>query len=293
METTFDFNLILIPLLFAMGGLAALSGVLLVIRAILFFRARINRSLNMDLETIQVSKPADRKGESLRPDEWKEEIGAMEQLLVSLQSFRGMKHRFNPLSDIKRFFYGPPAIVFEVANPEGDEEMTFFLSVPRKFREGIEKQVHSFFPNAFVEKVKDYTIFSPKSFSSVSTLSLAKSPALPIRTYESLDVDPLNEISNSLSKLSKEGEGAAVQIILSPAGTSWRLEGRRIAHEMQQGKRLADVYHESPFLHFLGSAFVSLFHAATYTDKPGEKPADKPLVQLTPEEQDLVKAIER
>ncbi|MFZ1735711.1 MAG: type IV secretion system DNA-binding domain-containing protein [Candidatus Moraniibacteriota bacterium] len=293
METTFDFNLILIPLLFAIGGLAALSGVLLVIRTLLFFRARINRSLNMDLETIQVSKPADRKGESSRPDEWKEEIGAMEQLLVSLQSFRGMKHGFNPLSDIKRFFYGPPAIVFEVANPEGDEEMTFFLSVPRKFREGIEKQVHSFFPNAFVEKVKDYTIFSPKSFSSVSTLSLSKSSALPIRTYESLDVDPLNEISNSLSKLSKEGEGAAVQVILSPAGTSWRSEGRRIAHEMQQGKRLADVYHESPFLHFLGSAFTSLFHSATHADKLGEKPADKPLVQLTPEEQDLVKAIER
>ena len=134
METTFDFNLVLIPLLFVVGGLAALSGALLLARMFLFFRSRINRSLNMDLETIQVSKPTEKKGESSRPDEWKEEIGAMEQLLVSLQSFRGMKHGFDIFSGIKRFFYGPPAIVFEVANPEGDEEMTFFLSVPRKFR---------------------------------------------------------------------------------------------------------------------------------------------------------------
>ncbi len=291
METTFDFNVILIPALFALGGLATVSGGLLLVRVFVFFRSRINRSLNMDLETVQVSKPVEKKGEAPRPDQWKEEIGAMEQLLVSLQSFRGTKS--DPLSSVKRFFYGPPAIVFEVANPAGEEEMTFFLSVPRKFRESVEKQVHSFFPNAFVEKVKDYTIFAPKSFSAVSTLSISKSHALPVRTYESLDVDPLNEISNSLSKLAKEGEGAALQVVLSPAGTLWRGEGRRIAHEMQQGKRLKDVYHESPVLHFFGSAFLSIFRTATSSEKPGERVEDKKLVQLTPEEQELVKAIER
>ncbi len=291
-QETFDLNIILIPALFALGFLAAFSGGLLVVKMFLFFRARINRSLNMDLETVQVSKPVEKKGEVPRPDQWKEEIGAMEQLLVSLQSFRGTKS--DPFSAVKYFFYGPPSIVFEVANPEGEEEMTFFLSVPRKFRESIEKQVHSFFPNAFVEKVKDYTIFAPKSFSAVSTLSLSKSHALPIRTYEALDVDPLNEISNSLSKLAKEGEGAALQIVLSPAGTSWRGEGRRIAHEMQQGKRLKDVYHESPILHFFGSAFLSLFRTATSSHKPGELVSeDKKIIQLTPEEQELVKAIER
>lgn len=291
MDSTFDLNLIFIPALFVLGGLVVLSGGIFFLRIFLFFRSRINRSLNMDLETVQVSKSAEKKGESPQPDRWKEEIGAMEQLLVSLQSFRGNKN--DVLSGVKRFFYGPPAIVFEIANPEGEEEMTFYLSVSRKFREGIEKQVHSFFPTASVEKVKDYTIFAPKSFSAVSTLSLSKSHALPVRTYELLDVDPLNEISNSLSKLSKEGEGAALQIVLSPAGGSWRAEGRRIAHEMQQGKRLKDVYHESPILHFIGSAFLSIFQTAT-SQKPGETtPGDKKIVQLTPEEQELVKAIER
>lgn len=292
MESAFDLNLILIPALFAFGTVAAISGLLLGVRVFLFFRSRINRSLNMDLETVQVSKPVERKGEAPRPDQWKEEIGAMEQLLVSLQSFRGTKSDL--FSSIKRFFYGPPAIVFEIANPEGEEEMTFYLSVPRKFRESIEKQVHSFFPTAFIEKVKDYTVFAPKSFSAVSILSLSKSPALPIRTYESLDVDPLNEISNSLSKLAKEGEGAALQIVLSPAGTSWRSEGRRIAHEMQQGKRLKDVYHESSILHFFGSTALSAFRTATSSGKPGDIVLeDKKIIQLTPEEQELVKSIER
>lgn len=291
MDSTFDLNIILVPTLFVLGGLSVLLGGLLGVKMFVFFRARINRSLNMDLETIQVSKPMERKGEVSRPDQWKEEVGAMEQLLVSLQSFRGMKN--DPFLFFKHFFFGPPSIVFEVANPEGDEEMTFFLSVPRTFREHIEKQVHSFFPAAFVEKVKDYTIFSSKSFSSISTLSLSRGSALPVRTYRSLDVDPLNEISNSLSKIAKEGEGAALQVVLSPAGTAWRSEGRRIAHEMQQGKRLKDVYQDSPVLHFFGSIFVSLFRTATSADKPGEIPEDKKIVQLTPEEQELIKSIER
>ena len=116
MESTLDLNIVLLPALFAFGGLAALSGGLLLVKMFVFFRARINRSLNADLETVQVSKPTERKGEAPRLDQWKEEIGAMEQLLVSLQSFRGNRDSLDILSGIKRFFYGPPSIVFEAVS---------------------------------------------------------------------------------------------------------------------------------------------------------------------------------
>ena len=62
---------------------------------------------------------------------------------------------------------------------------------------------------------------------------------------------------------------------------------------MQQGKRLSDVHHESPFLHFLGSALAFFFHAATRPDKAKENANEKPAIQLTPEEQELVKSVER
>lgn len=292
MQETFDWNILFIPLLFVTGGFMMASGILLLIRLFLFFRSRINRSLNMNLEVVQVVKKSDREKDSNRPDLWKEEIGAMEQLLVSLQSFRGAEHSFDVFSAIRRAFYGSPTVVLELANPAGDEEIMFYLAVPKMFREAIEKQVHSFFPDAFIERVPDYTIFSPGSFSAMSAVSLAEKPELPIRTYEMLDVDPINEVSNALSKLASDGEGAALQIVLSPAGESWRTAGRRIAREMQQGKRLEDVYHRSPILHFIGSALFSvtqaLFHRSETVEKLNEK-----IVQLTPDEQELVKAIER
>lgn len=292
MQETFDWNILLIPLLFVTGGFMVASGILLLIRLFLFFRSRINRSLNMNLEVVQVQKKHEREKDPSRPDLWKEEIGAMEQLLVSLQGFRGTSHSFDMLATIRRVFYGPPTVVLELANPAGDEEIMFYLAVPKMFREAIEKQVHSFFPDAFIERVPDYTIFSPGSFSALSSVSIAEKPELPIRTYEMLDVDPINEVSNALSKLASDGEGAALQIVLSPAGNSWRTAGRRIAREMQQGKRLEDVYQRSPILHFIGSMLFSIvqafFHRGETTEKPGEK-----IVQLTPDEQELVKSIER
>ncbi len=43
--------------------------------------------------------------------------------------------------------------VFEIANPADSEEIFFNLIVPRRHREMVEKQVHSFFPEASIEDV--------------------------------------------------------------------------------------------------------------------------------------------
>ncbi|KKQ13026.1 MAG: hypothetical protein US25_C0043G0002 [Candidatus Moranbacteria bacterium GW2011_GWE1_36_7] len=160
------------------------------------------------------------------------------------------------------------------------------MAVPKKFRDSIEKQVHAYFPHANVEKISDYTIFAPGSFTTAATLGLKHSHALPILTYENIDIDPLNEISNALSKLQTEGEGAVIQIVLRPAGKQWRKLGRKIAHKMQQGKQLKDA-HSSSIAMDLGKGMVQVIQ-----NKPKEQIMHKEAVQLTPEEQELVKKIE-
>jgi hypothetical protein len=284
MDASFDLNIILLPLAFVSGGIALASGTLLLVRGFLRFRSEVNRSLNADLEMIKVSRPQKRE-EASKPEEWKEEIGAMEQLLGSFATLKASGPWY------RRFLYAPPYVVFEIANPAQSEEIFFYLSLPKKFRERIEKQVHSFFPNAVIEKVSDYTVFSPGGFTAVSTLRLKHVYALPLRTYRQMEVDPLSEITNSLSKLETVQEGAVIQVVLAPADPSWRNLGRSLAHKMQQGKQLKDV-HQSLFAQ-LGKGLVKeVGHAVT----PGKKgrPEDdaKKTVQLTPEEQELVKAIE-
>jgi hypothetical protein len=170
----FDFNGIFVPLAWVAAFVAIGSGAFLVARSFLRFRYQVNQSVNMDLEVIQVTKKKLAEGREQGAEAWKEEILAMEQLLSSLSVLKP-KGNF-----LKKLFFEPPSVVFEIANPSSSEEISFYLSVPKRYRESIEKQVHSFFPHAVIEKVPDYTIFAPGSFTAVATIEL-KSHALPLR----------------------------------------------------------------------------------------------------------------
>lgn len=280
----FDINLLLISLAILLAMATFISGAVLILRSLFNFRARINRAMNMDLEIVRVSK-INRKQEEMtgsKKEQWQEEIGSMEQLLTTLSNIREKK------SAISRLLYSQPHFVLEIANPAGSEEIFFYIAIPKKFRESMEKQIHSYFPNAAIEKVSDYTIFYPGSFTAGAMLALKNKYALPVKTYELMEVDPLNEISNALSKLKTEHEGAVIQLVLRSAGNKWRTLGRSIAHKMQQGKHLKDAYSPSMVQSIakgVGREFVSVL-------APKDAPLQKEAIQLTPEEQEVMKAIE-
>ena len=63
--------------------------------------------------------------------------------------------------------------------------------------------------DAAIERVKDYNIFHPGSFTAASYLKLREKDFLPLRTYQTLESDPINNITNVLGKFDekKEGEG--------------------------------------------------------------------------------------
>ncbi len=287
MESSFDLNIILVPLSALFGLLSLASGLFLVVRSFFRFRYQINQSLNMDLEMIKVMRKKEGEGQGQAAESWKDEILAMEQFLASLSTLRPTG------SFLKKLFFKAPNIIFEIANPSSSEEIFFYLSIPKRYRESVEKQLHSFFPHAVAEKVTDYTIFSPGSYTAVSLLELKESHALPLKTYRSLGVDPLNEISNSLSKLETEAEGAAIQILLSPSGGTWRGEGRKIAQKMQEGKRLKDAREPSIAKDIGKGVGKGLLAMATPgKSKTSPAPEEKKAVALTPEEQELVKSID-
>lgn len=283
----FDLNSIFYFLLIFLGCVSLVSGAWLFVRNFIDFRTQLNRSLSMDLEIIRVSKSTKPREEKERQDSWKEEIGAMEQLLTAISTIKDRRGFFH------RFLYDFPHISLEIANSSEDDEIIFFISMPKKFRENIEKQINSFFPDAALEKVPDYTIFSPGSYTAAAILQLKRSYILPIKTYEKLEVDPLNAIANALSKLETKSEGAAMQLILKPSNISWREEGRTVAHKMQQGKRLRDAHDESVMAK-IGKGTGDALHIALAGGKKDEVSGfKKETVQLTPEEQDLVKSIEQ
>lgn len=278
--------LILIFLASILSVLSLASGILLVVQSYLNFKSYVNRSMNMDIEIVRVAK-REKKPEEQGGESWKEEIRSMEQLLTSLSNIRES-------SAFRRFFYGGPVIALELVNPASSEEIFFYVVVPKKYRAAAEKQIHSYFPDSSIEKVPDYTIFYPGSFTSTAVLQLKKKYALPVKTFESMNADPLNEISNALSKLETVKEGAALQIVLQPAEKGWNKMGKSIAHSMQQGKQLKDAHTDS-LMKDVGKSLKKEAMGTLFKPPGAGKDAAAPptSVQLTPEEQEVVKAIER
>ena len=61
-----------------------------------------------------------------------------------------------------------------------------------------------------------------------------KDPIYPINTYQKIEGDPLNSITNALSKLGKN-EGAAIQIMLVPSSGQWRERAKKVADKLAEG----------------------------------------------------------
>ncbi|MEA1926019.1 MAG: type IV secretion system DNA-binding domain-containing protein, partial [Patescibacteria group bacterium] len=264
------------------------SGLLLVVKTFFVFRAHLTESLNQTLDVIKVVKPKQQDGQSQEKQaNEKEEISKMEQLLASLSRLPSEK------SIVHKILYGEPHLTFEMAVPSDSEQITFFIAMPRKFKEMIEKQVHSFFPDASIEQAKDYTIFRSKSFTVGSRLKFKKESSFPIKTYQRLETDPLHNMTNALSKLENKDEGAMIQIVFRRSTVHWRAKSEQIAQKMQQGSRLEDA---SPVSARNVARSIGNEAFGALTGKSQQQTADmqkqQEQVVLTPEEQDIIKRLE-
>jgi len=116
-----------------------------------------------------------------------------------------------------------------------DKKISFFVNCPKELQQLVEKQIQAQYPHAFIEQVKGYNPFFKGAQIEVEELQLNKKYVYPFRTYKTTETDPLNALTNAMSKL-QENEAAVIQYIISPAGTSWQYRPRKMALEIQQGK---------------------------------------------------------
>ncbi len=188
-------------------------------------------SLGMSLFLVKMLR-YESKREEEKPKDGKSQIGTMEQVFSNFLSFK--KPGF-----FQRFFQGVPGIAFEIASQVGGSDITFYVAVPKFLESNLEKYIQGVYPGAVIEKVpEDYTIFEPGGVVAGSFLRLERPYILPINTYKNLDSDPLNNVTNALSKIAPE-EGAAIQIILrSVSQSKWGKRGNKILAKLRGGKSI-------------------------------------------------------
>ncbi len=156
-------------------------------------------------------------------------IDAADQLFASLTSIR-KGGRF-------AFLKQQPHLSFEIVGMPGD--IRFYVNTPNKYRDFIEKQINGAYPDAEIAPVTDpgakakavgvvggeYNIFSESGKVAFASLRLKSSNYMPIKVYKELPVDPISSLTSILAKM-RDGEGAAIQILVSPADSKWRKIGR-------------------------------------------------------------------
>jgi hypothetical protein len=249
----------------------------------------VPRTLNWVFLEIQMPKENAEKEDKPKTDEEKKNLIAIAEQLFTTISAAG--------SEGKSWFAAKDYISLEIACV--DKKISFYINCPKHLQELIEKQVQAQYPNAFIEELKGYNPFQKGGQVEVVELRPIKKYVYPIRTYKSTESDPLNALTNAMSKLG-EDEGAAIQLIISPAGHSWQNKPGHMALEIQQGKNphLVERGHVYRAVRELGSG---LGRAATgrKTSSSGQhnnfrndlSGFHNP-IQLTPMQQEIVKRLE-
>ncbi len=211
--------------LFVIGALVLGLGYLLVV----WHRNKEREKKSLESTLLQIALP--------RENEIK--IDAAEQLFSALAGIK-------PSGRLAFLKYRYP-ISFEIVGMPGD--IRFYIYTPNKYRDMIEKQVNASYPDAEIKVAEEgnvkatrpgfvigneYNIFSKEGTVAFKQLKLKDSNYKPIKVYKDLAVDPLSSLTSVLSKMS-EGEGAAIQVLISGADSKWSKLGR--AHIAQTKKR--------------------------------------------------------
>ncbi len=200
------------------------------------------KSLNMTLFEITLPPPRE---ETDKQKGFKEFIGAMEQFYAGMQSISEGKN-----NEKENYF------TLEIALSNTSDEVIIFSAIPNRHISLFEKQVLSFYHDAKIHEVKDdYNIFNEKGGSAGAYAGFQERPVLPIKTYDNIEHDPMNTILNVFSKLKTEGEGAAIQLVIAPAGEKFINEFHLILEDVKSGM---SVKHASDNFYKFNKAFLKV-----------------------------------
>lgn len=265
------------PVYVVIGGIV----VILIIALFILRRLLSDRSIG-DHVVYLVKLPKDRpedKNEAMTVQQLREEIAKGEGLFTAIGGMRaqhGLKHWLFGRND----HFG-----FEIVAHA--KLISFYMVAPREHAPYLEHQLQAIYPDAVIEEVRDYNMFSAHGAIVAATAKTKMNEVLPIKTYLKDDADPLNSIINAMSKVG-DGDGLAVQYIVRSAPSGWHSRGRRVVAKAHQTNSLSSALGSGVAGEAL--AFANEFGGALKTKQPHDP--NQPVKKLSAKEEEALKGIE-
>ncbi len=117
------------------------------------------------------------------------------------------------------------------------ESIIFYVFTPIHLREFIEGQLYAQYPDLEIKQVPDYTGQADLESLTVATteILLARDEVFPIKTYPTIEVDPLAGITAVMAKLEPK-ERIWLQLVMQPVGDDWQEKGVKFIQAIRDGK---------------------------------------------------------
>ena len=169
---------------------------------------RTNRLKTLNIESVLLMLEIPRTND-------KKELAA-EQLFASLHGILRDKNELKNSGGMQEH------LSFEIVSTAG--QIRFYVWVPKNLQSFVEGQIYSQYPTVQIHKMDDDYVDNrtnyPVAYSS--ELGLIEDDALPIKTFENFEVDPLAGITGTLAKLNPDNsEELWIQILTRPIPDDW------------------------------------------------------------------------
>ena len=158
----------------------------------------------------------------------KKELAA-EQLFASLHGILRDKR------ELKLSRGAQEHLSFEVASVNG--QIRFYVWTPRSLQSFVEGQIYAQYPTVQIHQAsEDYTEHErDHSVTYTTEMTLTASEFLPIKTFQTFEVDPLAGITGTLAKLESTGEELWIQVLAKPIEDSWQVEADHWISRLREG----------------------------------------------------------
>ncbi len=214
------------------------------------------KALHMQLFEIILPEAGEGQGKQV-----KEMMALMEQWYTSMQALAS-----DAMNKEKNYY------TLELAVSNGTTAVSFYCAVHVDYAPLFEKVVLGVFPTAQVKELKeDYNIFQSHAITAASYATSTTSPALPIKTFKDMEADPMALLLSSFTKIAKENEGLALQILVRPAGEFFAKRYGVMLDDLRRGETIKRAISKQNFLNEVFMMIGDSFSSKTAEDREKNK----------------------
>jgi hypothetical protein len=158
----------------------------------------------------------------------KKELAA-EQMFASLHGILRNKRELATQGGLQEH------ISFEIAAI--DKRIRFYVWLPKYLQNFVEGQIYAQYPTVQIHTAdEDYSARSLEhTVSYTAELGLVDNEVLPIKTFQSFEVDPLAAVTATLAKLEDKDEEMWIQFLMRPVGDDWHRKSSSYVSRVKSG----------------------------------------------------------